>query len=138
MLATDGSKPAITEAMKNRRTYATLASALQARYSVNGMIMGSTLKGAPGPYRFDITVTDPRSDSPKNRITKIDIVKDGGAVVSEYKPEAAAHTLHWTPAVDDANAKYFFVRVWNEGGGDAPGANPSNPVAWLAPVWTGR
>jgi hypothetical protein len=33
---------------------------------------------------------------------------------------------------------YFFVRVWNAGGGDAPKANPDHPVAWLAPIWTGR
>jgi len=33
---------------------------------------------------------------------------------------------------------YFFVRVWNERGGAAAGGNPNEPIAWLAPVWTGR
>ena len=32
----------------------------------------------------------------------------------------------------------WLVRVWNAGGGDAPGADPAKPVAWLAPVWIDR
>jgi hypothetical protein len=44
----------------------------------------------------------------------------------------------WRPTISDATNKFFFVRVWNAGGGDAPSANPAQPVAWLAPVWTGR
>jgi hypothetical protein len=30
------------------------------------------------------------------------------------------------------------VRVWTARGGDAPQADAAKPVAWLAPVWTGR
>jgi hypothetical protein len=131
VLATAETKTAILDAMKNRRTYASLSRNIQCRYSVNGAIMGSTLKTA-GQYQFDIAV-----NNPKDRITKIDIVKDGGAVVQADTP-TPDYAVHWTPTVTDSAAKYFFVRVWTEGGGDAPAANPANPVAWLAPVWTGR
>jgi len=130
VLATARTKTAILDAMKNRRTYASLDGNLQARYSVNGAIMGSTLK-APKAFQFDISV------SAHDKVTKVDIVKDGGTVAQEYRP-APGEPLHWTPTVEDASAKYFFVRVWTERGGDAPGADPSKPVAWLAPVWTGR
>lgn len=136
VLATARTKSAILDAMQHRRTYASLDGNIQCRYTVNGAIMGSTLN-RPGSFKFDITVSDPDTTRPQNRITKLDIVKDGGVVVQTYEP-AAAHTIHWTPTVDDATSRYFFVRVWTAGGGDAPEANPANPVAWLAPVWTGR
>ena len=98
--------------------------------------MGSTLDG-PTTFQFDITVSDPDTTNPGDKITKIDIVKDHGAVVREYTPDAA-YSVHWTPTIEDTTSKFFFIRVWSAGGGDAPGADPANPIAWLAPVWTGR
>ena len=122
--------------MKNRRTYASLDKNLQCRYAVNGAIMGSTLKG-PTAFKFDIVISDPDTTSPKDKITKIDIVKDHGAVAQEFTP-TPGYSVHWTPTIEDTASKFFFVRVWTAGGGDAPGADPAKPVAWLAPVWTGR
>jgi hypothetical protein len=136
VLAEDASKAAILRAMKNRRTYASLDKNIQCRYTVNGAAMGSTLKAAKS-FRFDIAISDPDSTNPKDKITKIDIVKDGGAVAQEYQA-SPGYSVRWTPTIEDSTSKYFFVRVWTAGGGDAPGADANNPVAWLAPVWTGR
>jgi hypothetical protein len=136
VLATSKTKAAILEAMKSRRTYASLDGNLQCRYTVNGAIMGSTLE-RPQSFSFDIAINDPDTDNPKDKITKLDIVEDGGKVVATENP-TPAFAVHWTPTLQNARNKYFFVRVWNAGGGDAPGANPEQPVAWLAPVWTGR
>ena len=127
----------ILEAMKSRRTYASLDRNLQCRYTVNGMIMGSTLD-RPSSLRFNISVNDPDTENPKDKITKIDIVTNGGRVVETYSVPMADYSVRWSPVINDTNASYFFVRVWNSGGGDAPGADPAKPVAWLAPVWTGR
>jgi hypothetical protein len=137
VLAKSRSKAGILEAMKNRRTYASLARNLQCRYTVNGAIMGSTLAPSTGKFHFDISISTPDIDNPKSKITRIDIVKDGGIVVQEYTPGPGS-SVHWAPVIEDQTSKFFFVRVWNAGGGDAPGADPANPVAWLAPVWTGR
>ena len=137
VLAAELSKVAILDAMKHRRTYASLDEDIQCQYRVNGQIMGSTLDRA-GEFRFDISVSDPDVKEPKDKITKIDIVKDGGEVVETFKPEPADYSVTWKPVISDSKATYFFVRVWNVGGGDAPKADPKNPVAWLAPVWTGR
>lgn len=131
VLAREKTKAAILDAMKSRRTYASLDRRIQCRYSVNGAIMGSTLD-RPGSFRFDISI-----DDPQDRITRVDIVKDGGAVVQEYAP-TPGNSVRWTPSVQDAEAHYFLVRVWTARGGDAPGADPAKPAAWLAPVWTGR
>jgi hypothetical protein len=136
VLATARTKAAILDAMKQRRTYASLDGNLQCRYTVNGAIMGSTLD-RPDSFKFEISISDPDARKPQDKITKIDIVKDGGAVVQAYSP-TPAYSVTWSPTITDATNKFFFVRVWNAGGGDAPGANPAKPVAWLAPVWTGR
>ena len=82
VLATAKTKTAILEAMKKRRTYASLDGNIQCRYAVNGAIMGSTLN-RPQDFTFNISITDPDTDKPEARITKLDIVKDGGAVVQE-------------------------------------------------------
>ncbi|HEU5020277.1 MAG TPA: hypothetical protein VFT60_00255 [Bryobacteraceae bacterium] len=136
VLATAKTKAAILDAMKNRRTYASLDENLQARYTVNGAIMGSTLN-KPDTLWFDITVSDPDTTKPTDKITKIDIVGEGGAVVSSYTPDPD-YTVRWQTGVSGNPSKYFFVRVWTAGGGDAPNPKPEEPVAWLAPVWTGR
>jgi hypothetical protein len=136
VLARTRTKAEVLDAMKNRRTYASLDGNLQCKYTVNGAIMGSTLKPS-GTFQFDIRISDPDTSSAGDKITKIDIVKDGGAVVQHYEP-APGYSVHWTPTVQDATAHYFFIRVWTAGGGDAPGAKPENPVAWLAPVWVSR
>jgi hypothetical protein len=83
-------------------------------------------------------VNDPGTANPKNKITKIDIVKDHGEVAEQYTPPSSGYSAHWTPDIQDSSSKYFFVRVWTAGGGDAASADPKEPAAWLAPVWTGR
>ncbi|MCX6903194.1 MAG: CehA/McbA family metallohydrolase [Verrucomicrobia bacterium] len=136
LLATNRTKAGLLDAMKNRRTYASLDGNIQCRYTVNGAMMGSTLN-RPTVFDFEITISDPDVNNPKDKIVKIDIVKDGGVVAQTCTP-SPAFTVQWSPSLHDSTNKYFFVRVWNAGGGDAPGADPAKPVAWLAPVWTGR
>jgi hypothetical protein len=137
VLAKEKTKAGILDAMKNRRTYASLDKNIQCRYTVNGDAMGSTLKKAH-VFKFDIAIGHSDASNPMSKITKVDIVKDGGVVVQAFSPDDPDYSVEWRPTVEDSKSKYFFVRVWNAGGGDAPGADPANPVAWLAPVWTGR
>ena len=58
VLATSRTKGAILDAMKHRRTYASLDKNIQCRYTVNGAIMGSTLT-RPNTLKFDISISDP-------------------------------------------------------------------------------
>jgi len=122
--------------MKHRRTYASLDNNIQCRYTVNEAIMGSTLIH-PSRFQFHISISDPDTSNPKDKITKIDIVKDGGVVATTYTPETSDYAVEWNPTLEDTTSKYF-VRIWNAGGGDYPDADPEKPIAWLAPVWTGR
>jgi len=100
-------------------------------------VMGSTLAPASS-YHFHIHISDPDTGKPEDKITKIDIVHDHGDVVQTYTPDMPSFDVDWSPVIADTSSHYFFVRVWNAGGGDAPGADPTKPIAWLAPVWTGR
>lgn len=136
VLAKSRTKADILDAMKHRRTYASLGKNIHCSYTVNGAIMGSTLE-RPRQFQFDIAISHADTNRSQDQITKIDIVRDRGEVAKEYTPDPS-YNVHWAPAIEDAASKYFFVRVWTAGGGDAPGADPTKPVAWLAPVWTGR
>jgi len=57
VLATNKTKVAILDAMKNRRTYASLDKNIQCQYTVNGSVMGSTLKAA-NDFTFDIAISE--------------------------------------------------------------------------------
>lgn len=139
LLATELTKAALLDAMKHRRTYASLDNNIQCTYTCNGSIMGSTLTpGSDNTYAFDISVSDPDTDNPKDAITKIEILKDHGQVAGTYTPDTPAHSVSWRPTISDPAAHYFFLRIYNAGGGDAPKPSPAKPVAWLAPVWTGK
>src|SRR3546814_11686533 len=78
--------------------------------------MGSTLE-RPTRFRFDIVISDPDTDNPDDRITQIDIVTNGGEVVETFRP-TPAHSVRWSPKIKDRKNSWFFVRVWNAGGGD--------------------
>ena len=68
VLATNKSKAAILDAMKHRRTYASLDKNIQCRYTVNGAVMGSMLD-RPTEFKFNIFISDPDTDNPKDKIT---------------------------------------------------------------------
>jgi hypothetical protein len=137
VLAAAKTKLAILDAMKHRRTYASLDENIQCRYSVNGEAMGSTLD-RPSTFHFDIHIGDPDVTDPRDKITKVDIVRDHGEIAQSYSPTEPGYDVTWTPTLIDTKSKYFFVRIWSAGGGDAPHADSTQPVAWLTPVWTGR
>ncbi|WP_346239288.1 hypothetical protein ABDK00_006210 [Niabella insulamsoli] len=142
VLAKNNTQKEILEAMKNRRTYASLEENIQCRYSVNDQIMGSTLGSKP-KFHFNIHITDPDINVAADKITRIDIVANGGKTVASYEVPVPAHEVHWQPEIKNEGYAYFFVRVWNAGGGDLEPAvgkaspNASQPIAWLAPVWIG-
>jgi hypothetical protein len=135
VLATARTKAAILDAMKNRRTYASLEKNLSASYTCNSAIMGSTL-GSPTTFNFAITVSDPDT---ADKITKIEILKPNGTGATVAASATFnANSVTWNPSITDSTSSYFYVRIYNATGGDAGSANPANPVAWLAPIWTGR
>jgi hypothetical protein len=71
--------------------------------------MGSSLD-KPAELRFEISISDPDAAKPKDNITKIDIVTDGGKVAETYTPAPANYTVTWSPTIHDSDSKYC-VRI---------------------------
>lgn len=136
VLATNCTKVAILDALRHRRTYAALATNLDCRYAVNGKIMGSTLEPTE-TFAFDIAIHSEGTTKDADKITKVDIVADGGTVASTHQVVPPALSLRWKPSLTASTNKFFFVRVWKAGGGSTD-SKPEIPVAWLAPVWVVR
>ena len=121
VLATAKTRAAILDAMKNRRAYACLHDKnMQITYSANGAIMGSTLS-TPSTFNFNITVNDDAA------FATIEIVGSGSInAITSTTVNGTSKT--WTPTLNDTTSKYFYVRVTRSGA----------PMAWTAPIWTGR
>lgn len=132
VLAKNKTKKELLTAMRMRRTYASLDTNIHCIYWVNQEVMGSTIQKNE-IYNFNICLKDP--DIKGNDITKVDIIKDKGVIVATYTCETPNHSVNWKVSISDSKAHYFFIRVWNEKGGDVPKPEPGNPIAWLAPVW---
>jgi hypothetical protein len=137
VLATNKTKTAILEAMRHRRTYAAMDTNLDCRYTVNGKIMGTTLD-RPERFAFDIAIRDLVPADAKSKISKIEILKDGGVVAETHRADPPAYEVRWRPTLTDVTNKYYFVRLWSIGTEGVESAKAEKPIAWLAPVWTGR
>lgn len=124
VLAPSLSRDNVIDAMQARRTFASRDYNLEVRYQVNGQWMGSQI-GTPASLSFDIQVSDPDTGNAADRITKLQIVSEGGTVVQTAS--FGAHSVNWKPTVPANGRKYFFVRVFN--------GERSIAIAEAAPVW---
>jgi len=125
LLASSLTREALYEAMRAHRGYATLDRNLRVSFKVNGAVMGSIVTPS-ARYTVSVSVTDPDSLAVGDKVTKLDLVSDGGAVVAAKK--VSGHSVTWAPSVTSSTARYFYLRVTTADG----------PTAWTAPVWTGR
>lgn len=129
VLATALTKAAILDALKNRRTFASLDINATLHYTVNGGIMMGQTLSSPSTITFTVTASDPNTGDPADKITAIEIVDPAGTVVASTA--VSTYSTVWTsPAVSVSGKKYFYVRMRNSGSGTAP-------MAWAAPIWTG-
>ena len=114
----------IYDAIRAMRMYATEDKNLELGYTVNDLMMGSSIKTVPGKLDIEVSVYDPdRTDS----IAKVEVVVNSGKVAhvwddpAELKSGALSVTL-------DPEYSYYFIRVTQEDG----------DLAVTAPVWVGE
>lgn len=115
-------------AMRAHRGYATLDKNLRISYTLNDAVMGSVLESTPTLCTAKIHIEDPDGVA-SDRITKVEIVSNGGVVVATLNADSTV--VDWTITFASAGASYFYVRVTtmsNVTGGEGP-------TAWTAPVW---
>ena len=114
----------IYDAIRALRMYATEDKNLELGYTVNGLMMGSSIKTVPGKLDIEVSVYDPdRTDS----IAKVEVVVNSGKVAHVWDDAAQLKSgkLSVTLAPEYS---YYFIRVTQKDG----------DLAVTAPVWVGE
>lgn len=114
----------IYDAIRALRMYATEDKNLELGYTVNGLMMGSSIETVPGKLDIEVSVYDPdRTDS----IAKVEVVVNSGKVahVWDDPAEFKSGTLSVTLAPEYS---YYFIRVTQKDG----------DLAVTSPVWVGE
>jgi len=124
ILTDDFSKEGIYDALRAMRMYATEDKNLEIGYTVNGMLLGSSLTEVPEKLDIHVTVNDPdASDS----ISKVEVIVNSGKTAYTWDDPAVLATGDLSVTLDP-DYSYYYIRV-TQGDGD---------LAVTAPVWVGE
>ena len=124
ILTDDFSEEGIYDALRAMRVYATEDKNLEIGYTVNGMLLGSSLTEVPEKLDIHVTVNDPdASDS----ISKVEVIVNSGKTAYTWDDPAVLATGDLNVTLDP-DYSYYYIRV-TQGDGD---------LAVTAPVWVGE
>ena len=114
----------IYEAIRALRMYATEDKNLELTYTVNGLMMGSSITEVPDKLNIEVTVNDPdASDS----IAKVEVVANSGKVAYTWDNAAQLKSGKLSVTLDPSYS-YYFIRVTQKDG----------DLAVTSPVWVGE
>ena len=114
----------IYEAIRALRMYATEDKNLELTYTVNGLMMGSSITEIPDKLNVEVTVNDPdASDS----IAKVEVVANSGKVAYTWDNAAQLSSGKLSVTLDPSYS-YYFIRVTQKDG----------DLAVTSPVWVGE
>ena len=124
ILTDDFSEQGIYDALRAMRMYATEDKNLEIGYTVNGMLLGSSLTEVPEKLDIHVTVNDPdASDS----VSKVEVIVNSGKTAYTWDDPAVLATGDLSVTLDP-DYSYYYIRV-TQGDGD---------LAVTAPVWVGE
>ena len=124
ILTDDFSEQGIYEAIRALRMYATEDKNLELTYTVNGLMMGSSITEIPDKLKIEVTVNDPdASDS----IAKVEVVANSGKVAYTWDNAAQLRSGKLSATLDPSYS-YYFIRVTQKDG----------DLAVTSPVWVGE
>ena len=124
ILTDDFSEQGIDEAIRALRMYATEDKNLELTYTVNGLMMGSSITEIPDKLNVEVTVNDPdASDS----IAKVEVVANSGKVAYTWDNAAQLRSGKLSATLDPSYS-YYFIRVTQKDG----------DLAVTSPVWVGE
>lgn len=104
--------------------YATEDKNLELTYTVNGLMMGSSITEVPDKLNIEVTVNDPdASDS----IAKVEVVANSGKVAYTWDNAAQLSSGKLSVTLDPSYS-YYFIRVTQKDG----------DLAVTSPVWVGE
>ena len=124
ILTDDFSEQGIYEAIRALRMYATEDKNLELTYTVNGLMMGSSITEIPDKLNVEVTVNDPdASDS----VAKVEVVANSGKVAYTWDNAAQLRSGKLSATLDPSYS-YYFIRVTQKDG----------DLAVTSPVWVGE
>ncbi len=124
IITDDFSETGIYEAIRALRMYATEDKNLELTYTVNGLMMGSSITEIPDKLNVEVTVNDPdASDS----IAKVEVVANSGKVAYTWDNAAQLRSGKLSATLDPSYS-YYFIRVTQKDG----------DLAVTSPVWVGE
>ena len=125
IITDDFSEAGIYEAIRAMRMYSTEDKNLELTYTVNGLMMGSSIKTeeVSDKLLLEVTVTDPdKTDT----ISKVEVVVNSGKVVHTWNDPAELAKGILSVSLDP-DYSYYFIRVTQGDGA----------LAVTSPVWVG-
>lgn len=122
VIADSLSRDSIYDGIRNLRSYATENKNLEIMYKINGEIMGSQLKN-PEKLNFSININDPDVSDSTQKISKIDIISNGGVVAATKTFDS--HNVDWNFELNP-NYSYYYVKV----------TQANKDISVTAPIWT--
>ena len=124
IITDDFSEQGIYAAIRALRMYSTEDKNLEISYTLNDLMMGSSISEIPEKLLINVTVNDPdASDS----ISKVEVIVDSGKTAYTWDDPAELATGALSVELDPEYS-YYYIRV-TEGDGD---------LAVTAPVWVGE
>lgn len=141
VLAPKLTREEILKALHERRTFVSYIKGTELKYSVNGYIMGSTLKNSD-KFTFNIEVKTPNGE--QTNVRRIQVLKnnanglDDVEVVTETVFDGTKNVVSWSPEVNDLTAKYFILRVHHGKDVAQDGSFKATGSSVAAPVWIER
>ena len=124
ILTDDFSEEGIYDALRAMRMYATEDKNLEIGYTVNGMLLGSSLTEVPEKLNIHVTVNDPDAS---DTITKVEVIVNSGKTAYTWD-DPAVLAIGDLSVTLDPDYSYYYIRV-TQGDGD---------LAVTAPVWVGE
>ncbi len=124
IITDDFSEQGIYAAIRAMHMYSTEDKNLEIGYTLNDLLMGSSISVVPEKLNISVTVNDPdASDS----ISKVEVIVDSGKTAYTWNDPAELATGALSAELDP-DYSYYYIRV-TEGDGD---------LAVTAPVWVGE
>ena len=114
----------IYEAIRALRMYATEDKNLELTYTVNGLMMGSSITEVPDKLNIEVTVNDPDA---ADSIAKVEVVANSGKVAYTWDNAAQLNSGKLSVTLDPSYS-YYFIRVTQKDG----------DLAVTSPVWVGE
>jgi len=114
LLATELTRPALYDAMTNRRVYATEDKNMRVDFTINGEVMGSILDYSPKELQVSVKASNSNAN-----IARIELVTEGGKVVRSKT--IRSKTAQWDFTIP-ADYKYYYIKM-------------ESSFTFTAPIW---